>query len=62
MPAEIINLRKARKAKARTGREKEAEQNRRLFGRTTAEKRKDADERQRAQSHVERHRIEHDED
>lgn len=36
--AEIINLRKARKAKARTEAEKQAEQNRARFGQTKAEK------------------------
>lgn len=62
MPAEIVNLRRARKAKARSEREKTADQNRRLFGRTAAEKRKDDDERQRALTHIEGHRIDSGED
>jgi hypothetical protein len=47
--AEIINLRRARKEKARRDRNSEAEANRRRFGRTRAEKAsaKDADERAR---------------
>ena len=36
--AEIVNLRRARKDKARQQRESEAEANRRRFGRTKAEK------------------------
>ncbi len=36
--AEIINLRQARKHKARADKEKQAEQNRLTFGRTKAEK------------------------
>jgi Domain of unknown function (DUF4169) len=36
--AEIINLRKARKAKERSAAEKQAEQNRAKFGQTKAEK------------------------
>jgi len=39
MSAEIVNLRRARKARARTDREKEAEANRAKFGRTKAERR-----------------------
>jgi hypothetical protein len=36
--SEIVNLRQFKKAKARASREKEAEQNRVLFGRTKAER------------------------
>lgn len=36
--AEIVNLRQARKNKARADKEKQAEQNRLTFGRTKAEK------------------------
>lgn len=36
--AEIINLRKARKARARTEADKQADQNRAKFGQTKAEK------------------------
>ncbi|MDH6267857.1 hypothetical protein M2360_003257 [Rhizobium sp. SG_E_25_P2] len=38
MAADIINLRQARKAKARVEKEKTADQNRVSFGRTKAEK------------------------
>ncbi|MBB4063590.1 DUF4169 family protein [Gellertiella hungarica] len=38
MAGEIINLRMARKARARSEKEKQAEQNRLTFGRTKAEK------------------------
>lgn len=38
MSADIVNLRQARKAKARTDKERQAEQNRLLHGRTKAEK------------------------
>ena len=44
--AEILNLRAARKAKARAGKEAAAEANRQKFGRTKAEK--DADAAQKA--------------
>jgi len=47
--AEIINLKQARKDRARRERDSEADANRRRFGRTRAEKKadKDADERTR---------------
>ena len=38
MSAEIVNLRRVRKARERTDREKEAEANRAKFGRTKAER------------------------
>ncbi|MDB5524176.1 MAG: hypothetical protein JWM58_1939 [Rhizobium sp.] len=38
MTADIVNLRQFRKAKARSEKEKSADQNRLLFGRTKAEK------------------------
>lgn len=62
MSADIINLRRARKAKTRSEREQEAEQNRRRFGRSSAEKRKETDERDRAVAHIDRHRIDPDKD
>jgi hypothetical protein len=58
MPADIINLRAARKAKARAGAEAKAEQNRALFGRTKAEKARDKDAKARLASHLEGHRLE----
>ncbi|MFJ1308644.1 DUF4169 family protein [Agrobacterium sp. P15N1-A] len=38
MPADIVNLRQFRKQKARSEKEKQAEQNRLSFGRTKTEK------------------------
>lgn len=46
--AEIVNLRRVRKAKARRDRESEADANRRRFGRTKAEKTADKDTEIRA--------------
>ena len=56
MAAEIINLRRARKAKARVERATEAAANRRRFGRSKDEKRKEAAERERAARSIEGHR------
>ena len=42
MMAEIVNLRQARKAKARAGKEADAAANRAKFGRTKAEKQAEA--------------------
>lgn len=47
--AEIINLKQARKARARRERNAEADANRRRFGRTRAEKKADKDAEERAQ-------------
>lgn len=60
MPADVINLRRARKAKARTEKEKAAEANRGAFGRTKAEKAKTAAERDRASRAIDAHRREKD--
>lgn len=62
MPADIINLRRARKAKARASKEADAEANRRLFGRTKDEKAKEADERKRSIRLIDGHRRERDGD
>lgn len=56
--AEIISLSKARKAKARTEKEAAAEANRQKFGRTKAEKLKDAAEKALAEKHIEGHKRE----
>lgn len=54
--ADIVNLRRARKDKARRDREAEADANRRRFGRTRAEKVADADAARRAEAaHDSRH-------
>jgi hypothetical protein len=60
--ADIVNLRQARKARARVEREKEAEANRRLHGMTKAERAKADDTRDRMERHVEGHRRETDGD
>ena len=54
--AEIINLRRARKAKARAEREDEAARNRILFGRTRAEKAQEAAEKERAEHQLDGHK------
>jgi hypothetical protein len=56
MPADIVNLRRARKAKARTDKQREATDKRALFGRTKAEKAKEAAERQQAARALDGHR------
>jgi len=55
--AEIINLRRARKQKARVEADKAAEQNRISFGRTKAERSLAEAERDKAARHVEGHRL-----
>ena len=47
--AEIINLNRARKAKARVDKQADAQANRAKFGRSKAEKQADAAERARAE-------------
>jgi hypothetical protein len=58
--AEIVNLRRARKAKARTEREKQSEANRAAFGRTRVEKEGSAAERERAARVIDAHRRDRD--
>jgi hypothetical protein len=58
--AEIVNLRRARKDKARQQRESEADANRRRFGRTKAEKADDKDARERAQREIDGKKIDRD--
>ena len=60
MPPDVINLRRARKAKARAERERAAVENRRSFGRTKGEKRRDTAERARAERVIDGHRRPHD--
>ena len=55
--AEIINLRRARKDRARTEREKTAEENRVRFGRTRTEKALAAEEAALAARRLEGHRL-----
>jgi Domain of unknown function (DUF4169) len=56
MTADIVNLRRARKAKARADKERVAAQNRRAFGRTRAERTAEAAEHERAERHIDGHR------
>ena len=56
MPADVVNLRRARKAKARTEREKTAADNRIAFGRSKAEKQLTKAEREREQRAIDAHR------
>jgi Domain of unknown function (DUF4169) len=58
MTADIVNLRRARKAKARAEREKKAADNRLTFGRTKHEKAQTKDERDRATRAIDSHRRE----
>ena len=54
--SEIINLRRQRKAKARCKKEKQAEQNRVLHGRTKAEKQRKKKEDDRAARFIDAHK------
>ena len=56
--AEIVNLRQARKQKLRAGKERAAEQNRALHGRSKADKARDAEAAKKSQSFIEGHRRE----
>jgi len=56
--AEIVNLRNARKQKARAEREVQAEQNRALFGRTKAERLKQSAEKSLADRKIDGHKRE----
>ena len=58
--AEIVNLRRARKDKARREREGEADANRRRFGRTKAEKAADKDAQERARRDIDSKKIDRD--
>ena len=54
--ADIINLRNARKQKARSAKQAQAEQNRITFGRTKAEKQLSAAEKALADRRIDGHR------
>lgn len=56
--ADIINLRTARKQKARAEKDATAAQNRALFGRTKAQKLLEASQKGRAEKHIEGHKRE----
>jgi hypothetical protein len=55
--ADILSLSRARKAKARVEKERQAEQNRILHGRTKAEKLKDKAEKALADKRIDAHRL-----
>jgi len=56
--SEIVNLRQFKKAKARASKEKEAEQNRVLFGRTKAEKNLAQAENRKAENFLANNKLE----
>lgn len=56
--AEIVSLRQARKQKARADKERVAEQNRTLHGRSKAEKARDSDATRKSRNFLEGHRRE----
>lgn len=58
--AEIINLRSARKARARVAHQQQANENRTRFGRTKAEKARDRIEAERAERAQDGARLERD--
>ena len=60
MPAEVINLKRARKDKARRERDSEADANRRRFGRTKAQKAADRDAEARSRLSLADKRLEPD--
>jgi len=60
MSADIVNLRRVRKAKARTERQCRAAENRVAFGRTKDEKARTEAEAERAKAEFDRHRREPD--
>ena len=60
--AEIVNLKQARKRRARAQKDAKAKRNRLAFGRTKAERRRDEAEQARSRRLLERHRLESDED
>ncbi|WP_240796882.1 DUF4169 family protein [Terasakiella sp. SH-1] len=55
--AEIINLRQKRKQKARLDKDKRAEENRVKFGRTKAQKKKEAFEAGKQKQSVDDHKL-----
>lgn len=58
MTADVVNLRQARKQKARTATTAEASQNRAAFGRTKAEREMTAIDKARESSRLDGHRRE----
>ena len=54
---DLVNLNKARKARAKAEAEKTAADNRLKFGMTKAEKKKNEDQKKRLARHVDGHRL-----
>jgi hypothetical protein len=62
MNAEIVNLRKARKARDRVAKEKQAEENRAKFGRSKAERERAETDNANAVRRLDAHRRENNAD
>jgi hypothetical protein len=62
MSADIVNLRHARKRKSRTDREREAAGNRTRFGRSRAERQREAQARKHLERALDGHRRERGDD
>ncbi len=58
--ATVVNLRQARKQKARVEKEQKAAENRTLHGRSKAERERDMVEKRRAEAFVSGHRLDPD--
>jgi hypothetical protein len=59
--AEIVNLRQARKHKARADKDQQAAENRAKFGRTKGEKKREALEDEHGRKHLDQARLREDE-
>jgi hypothetical protein len=57
MSGKVINLRTARKRRARDDKDKAAAENRTRFGRTKAEKSRDVSEVSETERHLDRHQL-----
>ncbi|CVI17931.1 conserved hypothetical protein [Agrobacterium fabacearum CFBP 5771] len=62
MAADIVNLRQFRKQKARSEKEKQADQNRLFFGRTKSEKNLTSALNEKAEKALDQGRLERDDD
>ena len=62
MSDNVVNLRQVRKQRARAAKAARADENRRKFGRSKAEKRRDAGATDRANRHVDGHKLERGDD
>ena len=62
MSGDVVNLRQFRKQKARSEKDKQAEQNRIAFGRTKAERKLTEAERDKAARHIDGHKLDRDDE